>query len=154
MYKYWLYMWYPWLPVACRTHTDNPFLVLVVVSNLFYFIWIKLVNFFKPIDSDPPLPQYHGINVLDTPWNLRFFLSISDRPILRSKRPKLPVSIDSPFVAEHHGGLVSINPPLPPSKHYGLFMSLPNFYHIWFLLSHVCQCINFMQDSCTLQMLC
>ena len=29
------------------------------MSNLFYFIWIKLVNFFKPVDSDPPL--YPGI---------------------------------------------------------------------------------------------
>jgi len=52
-------MWYPWLPVAFRRHQDNPFLVLVVVSNLFYFIWIKLVNFFKPVDSDPP--PYPGI---------------------------------------------------------------------------------------------
>jgi len=52
-YKYWLY---PQLPVAFRRHPDNPFLVLVVVSNLFYFIWIKLVNFFQPIDSDPLYP--------------------------------------------------------------------------------------------------
>ena len=49
MYKYWLYMWYPWLPVAFRRHP----------SNLFDFIWKKLVKFFKPFDSDPP--PYPGI---------------------------------------------------------------------------------------------